>query len=66
MPEHYDCRQNIDLPLSSPARPRGSGISLGHSAGGGGDGSACWVESGALETWFEGLNEGLAEHNGYM
>ena len=66
MPERHYCGKKINLPLSSSARPRGSGVSFGHSAGGGGDGSACWAENGALETWFEGLDEGLAEHYGCM
>ena len=56
-------RRIFNLPLSVSARPGGSGVSFGHSAGGGGDGSARGAEGGALETWFEGLDEGLAEHS---
>ena len=60
-------QRRFHLPLSGSARPGGSGVSFAHSAGGGDDGSACcWAESGALETWFEGLDEGLAEHYGWM
>lgn len=57
-----DASGALDLPLSRPPRLGCPSVSFGHFAGGGGDGSACWVES-AAETWFEGLNDGLAKHD---
>ena len=53
------------LPLSGTSGPGRPSVSFGHSAGGSGDGSACGVQS-AAETWFKGLDDGLAEHNGCM
>ncbi len=50
--------------MRSASGPGGSGVSFGHSDGGGGDGAGGGVE-GAVDTWAEGLDDGLAEHGGW-